>query len=508
MNNKEQKTCVIYCRVSSKDQVEGTSLGSQERLSKEYAERQNIKVLKVFIERGESAKTAERTEFNKALAFCSDKKNRVGYFIVYKIDRFARNQDDHGIVRAVLKKHGVVLRSVTEQIDETSSGRLLEGMLSAFAEFDNNVRTERTKGGMLERVKQGIWVWPEPLGYYRPAKGANIVPDPERAPLIKLCFEEYAKGIYTYRELANYLGDRGLKTKLGKRPCPQLIQKIIVNPIYFGSINIKNWETQTGSFEAIVSQSLFNKCQVGYKESTHIAPRSANNPLFPLRGALCNVCNSTITGSCSRGKRGKTVYPYYHHIHYKNCAKARWVPKETFEQLFIEYLNDITPSGKYEKLFKAVVVEIWKGNYKRLDTDNARVRAEIEVLERDRQKVFELHLSGKYTDEEFMEQKQIINSSINKKHLLMQDNRVEEFDMEEALSYCFDFVRTTAKTWQEFDYAGKLRFQKLVCKDKINFNGEEFGNSKLSQVYQLNREYNGSKSHLVALRGIEPRFSG
>ena len=79
MDNQEQKTAIIYCRVSSKDQLEGTSLENQERICREYAERQNIKVLKVFTERGESAKTIDRTEFSKALVFVANKKNRVNY---------------------------------------------------------------------------------------------------------------------------------------------------------------------------------------------------------------------------------------------------------------------------------------------------------------------------------------------------------------------------------------------------------------------------------------------
>lgn len=500
-----QKTAVIYCRVSSKEQAaEGTSLEMQEKRCLEYAEKSGLNVLKVFVERGESAKTANRTEFNKALAFCSNKKLKVGFFIVYKVDRFARNTDDHTTVRAILKRCGTVLRSVTEAIDESSTGKAMEGMLAVFAEFDNNVRTERTKSGMMERVKQGIWQWSSPLGYYRPFIGSNIVPEPERAPLIKLCFEEFSKGVYTYHELAKHLARRGLKTRHGKNPCPQIIQKILRNPIYCGTIDVEGWGETKGTFESIISQELFDKCQAGYKESTHIAPRSANNPIFPLRGSICADCRSTITGSSSKGNGGKNNYPYYHHIHYKDCAKARWIPKATFEQLFVEYLEDITPTRKYEKLFKAVVVEIWQNNYKKLDADNARVRAEVEVLEMERQKVFEFHRSGKYSDEEFLEQKKFINSSIDKKHLLLTENRIEEFNMEDALDYAFGFVRSTAKTWSELGYQNKLRFQKLICKEKIKFDGEKFGTDKLSLIYAINQEYNGNKSNLGCLKGIGP----
>lgn len=499
---QEQKTAIIYCRVSSKDQVEGTSLESQERLSGEYADRQGIEVLKIFVDRGESAKTADRPEFNKALAFCADKKKRVNYFIVYKLDRFARNQDDHVTVRAFLKRSGVELRSVTEPIDQTPIGRAMEGVLSVFAEFDNNVRTERTKQGMLERLKQGFWAWPEPLGYYRPYKGSNIAPETDRAPLIALAFEEWSKCTYTYKRLADFLADRGLRTRQNKRPSAQLMEKILKNPIYCGEMNV--WGEHQGAFEPIITKELFLKCQEEYKKSAHVSPRSANNPLFPLRGLVaCEECGARLTGSSPKGRRKN--YSYYHHPK-QGCLKSQSIPKETFEQLFVEYLDEITPTNKYEKLFKAVVIDIWQSNYKKLDEQNERARKEIARLEQDRQKVFDFHRSQKYTDEEFLDQKEKINSAIDKKHLLLQESRVEEFDMEAALEYCFGFVRTTAKTWIESDYQARLRFQNLVFKEKIEFDGQKFGTAKLSQVYGINQEYGNKKSKLAAPSGFEPEY--
>ena len=101
----EYKNAIIYVRVSSSEQVDGTSLESQERLCKEYAQKENLNILKIFIEKGESAKTADRTEFIKAINFCSDKKNKISYFIVYKIDRFSRNQTDYAIVKQKLQRY-------------------------------------------------------------------------------------------------------------------------------------------------------------------------------------------------------------------------------------------------------------------------------------------------------------------------------------------------------------------------------------------------------------------
>jgi site-specific DNA recombinase len=144
-------------------------------------------------------------------------------------------------------------------------GKVLEGMLSVFAEFDNNMRAERCKGGMMERVKQGVWVWEAPLGYYRPYKGSNLFPDQATAPFIRLMFEEYAKGCYTFKSLGNYLYERGLTSRHGKRLTPQIIEKMLKNFLYCGRIRVWGLDVK-GDFESIVSEDLFLKCQKGYRD--------------------------------------------------------------------------------------------------------------------------------------------------------------------------------------------------------------------------------------------------
>ena len=499
---------IIYCRVSSLEQVDNTSLESQEVRCKEYASREGIEVVKVFIERGESAKTKDRTEFTKAITFCTDKVNKVGHFIVFKLDRFSRNQDDHAIVRAVLKRHGVSLRSATEPIDQTPAGRLMEGVISSVAEFDNSIRTERSKGGMMEKLKKGIWMWNAPTGYYRPSLGSNLAPDPSIAPYVRMIFEEYAKGTYTYKSLAEYVTARGYRTKSGKGIRMQQVDKMLKNPLYCG--RIKTWGIDIkGDFEALIGEDLFDQCQKGYKKKYLKVNRSVQNPDFPLRRfSICMECGKSLTGSTSTGRYG-VKYSYYHH-HKQGCSKAQSIPRELFEKLFVAYLKEITPSLKYEKIFNAVVVDLWQSNYKKLDENNVRIRQEIERLEIERQKVFDLHRLGKYSDEEFIEQKSHVIGRINEKRRLLQDNHLEEFNMEEALSYCFDFVRDTAGTWSRLkkkDYARLLRFQKQIFPENIMFNGEKFGTSELSLVYKINQQSGADKSQLVPPRGIEPRIA-
>ncbi|NNE48463.1 MAG: recombinase family protein, partial [Rhodothermales bacterium] len=82
---------VVYCRVSTKEQTKNLSLPAQRKACRQYCDDNGWKVDRVFVERGESAKTAERTELNNLLAYCRENRGRVQMMVVYSLDRFARN---------------------------------------------------------------------------------------------------------------------------------------------------------------------------------------------------------------------------------------------------------------------------------------------------------------------------------------------------------------------------------------------------------------------------------
>src|SRR5438132_5898665 len=187
---------VIYVRVSTKEQTENLSLSTQLKACEEYCERQGFEVLARFREEGESAKTADRTELQELLHFCRTNKGRVQFVVVFNLTRFAREKYDHFALRAHLKSLGISLRSATEPIDDTSTGKLMEGVLAAFAQFDNDVRSEKTRAGMRAALELGRWVFLAPLGYMNAprAMGKSLVHDPRRGPLVRRAFEEYATG--------------------------------------------------------------------------------------------------------------------------------------------------------------------------------------------------------------------------------------------------------------------------------------------------------------------------
>ena len=174
---------VIYCRVSTKEQAKNLSLPAQRKACTRFCEDQGWKVDRVFVERGESAKTEDRTELQELLAYCRENRGKLQVVVVYSLDRFARSNFAHYAVRALLAQLGITLRSVTQPIDESPTGKLMEGVLAAVAQFDNDVRAEKTVVGMKEALARGRWTFQAPLGYRnvrRPDGSPTLEIDPRK----------------------------------------------------------------------------------------------------------------------------------------------------------------------------------------------------------------------------------------------------------------------------------------------------------------------------------------
>lgn len=224
---------VIYCRVSTKEQTHNLSLPTQQKACIEHCQRHGFEVDRIFVEEGESAKTADRPEFQRMLTYCRQNKGRIHFVVVYSLSRFARDKYDHFVVRTLLHGFGVSLRSVTEPIDDSSTGKFMEGVLAAVAQFDNDVRAERTVAGMKAAIETGRWTFKAPIGYLTSKNGrgvSTIVPDQERGPLIQQAFEQYATGLYTKKEVLHRVTVMGLIKTNGRKISPQAFDQILRNP--------------------------------------------------------------------------------------------------------------------------------------------------------------------------------------------------------------------------------------------------------------------------------------
>jgi site-specific DNA recombinase len=91
---------------------------------------------------------------------------------------------------------------------------------------------------------------------------ANLIPDPERAALVQKAFELFSTGAESKANVLRTVNALGLKTLKGRSITPQTFERLLQNPMYKGWIEIPAWGVkERGSFEALVSEGLFNRVQ-------------------------------------------------------------------------------------------------------------------------------------------------------------------------------------------------------------------------------------------------------
>lgn len=134
---------VGYARVSSV----GQSLDVQmEKLT-------NAGCARIFAEKKSGRVSENRPQLQACLAYVREGDTLV----ISRLDRMARSVLDLAKIADALEKKGVALRVLDQSIDtSTSEGRLMFGLLGAFAQFEADIRAERQLDGISLAKQKGV----------------------------------------------------------------------------------------------------------------------------------------------------------------------------------------------------------------------------------------------------------------------------------------------------------------------------------------------------------------
>ena len=513
MENIKSKKAIIYYRVSTEDQAQfGVSLEQQKNNCLSYAEREGWEVVKIFHDDGVSAKTTERPSLQAMLQYCNKNYKQIGSLIIYKVDRLSRNVNDYTNILFLLNKLNIRLVSTTEAIDDTPIGKFVGNIMAANAQMDNEIRGQRVSACMLEKLKQGIWCWKAPFGYKNSRDEFNrkiIIIDEKRAELIRFIFEKFSTGLYQLEELKEMVNDKGLKTWKGKPISSQLINKIMREKFYIGIMCTKKMELE-GKHEKLINEELFYKCQavLNKRDKGDSISESRKEEDFPLRHfVVCAFCGRPMTAYFSTGKLGGR-YPYYR-CYNKDCQSKKSIPKKQLEQDFVNYLESIIPKDGFLKTFKAVLLDVWEKRYKEINRNGKIVQEQISNLKEEKIRLIDMKKKDLLPDEDFKEAFNRLNSEIATKQTKLSETKLEEFDIDEAIDFVFNFIKTLPEYWQEkATYEQKIKIQGLVFEENPTYNYKIFQTPMLCPILQTKKEMAYANSSLVVPRGIEPLFSG
>lgn len=325
------KHAAIYIRVSTDAQrEEGYSIDAQKEMLTAYCVSKSIRDYEYYIDGGYSGSNIERPELKRMIA--DIKQDKISCVLVYKLDRLSRSQKDTlFLIEDVFNPHGVDFVSLNESMDtSTPLGRLMLGILSAFAQLERENIRERTSMGMKERVKEGFWMGGGrvPFGYdYDPDKGI-LVPNSD-ADTVRKVYELYLKG-YSTNAIARSLG---LKYE-------KLARQILMRKTNAGIIVYKGEEFK-GRHEPIVSMETYERAMQAMAER---AGQKRPDSGYLLTGLVrCGYCGAKMRYQ-KWGKAGYKIVCYS-----KDKSKPHLVknPDCPSEGIWAEELEDIVKADLF-----------------------------------------------------------------------------------------------------------------------------------------------------------------
>ena len=493
---------VIYCRVSSKEQTEGTSLESQEVSCREYAQSREIEIVQTFIERGESAKFADRTALLELIEFVRTAKGRIQVLLVWKVDRFARNVTDHFNVKAMLLKFGVRIVSVTEPIDTNPEGKLMETILAGFAQFDNDIRAIRTVQGMKKKIQEGIFPWRPPLGYRTPARATEKktlpdVPDQPIFGLLQKAWREFASGAYSKAEIRRLMASWGIVTGRGTPLSAQVIDWFFRNRFYAGVL-VDPWSLAEypGKHVPMVGEADFSRVQQIVAKRNRSIPHQKVRPEFPLRGVVrCKNCGRHLTGSLSRGRSGR--YPYYHCGNRQCPQRGKTYPTERIQTTFQEFLASVSPKPEILAKIRDAVLLVAEERRGQCKARKSSREATLRALSKQTDEIIRMRAQGLISDEEFSRHKADLEARRVGNQAELAEDRVAPDTLRKDMDEIMAPLGDLRGAWEMLAGNQCRRFQQLLL--PAGFVNENVGTAALGCLFGLSRALLTRESNEVPL---------
>ncbi len=489
---------IIYCRVSTKEQAEkGYSLDGQEKDCRKFATDKGFEVGKVFVERGESAKTQDRTQLQNLIKYCVQNKKKLSALIIWKYDRLARNLTDQTELVKNFSSLGIRVLSATENNEDTAAGKLMRNIIGTFAQFENDVKSECTTSGMKQAIQQGRWCWRAPFGYKgsRDDKSKPLIVPAENSKYVVEAFTLFETGLYKQTSIVDKIRHMGYK-----KATKNFINRMLTNPLYAGLIKCK-WfpDLIEAIHKAIITRDTFFRVQqilTGKKPS--IVPRARNHPDFPLRRFLrCPKCDTKLTAGWSTGRK-KIKYGYYY-CRTKGCSFN--VQKAVLETAFFDYLKTFQPREDIIDLFNATVINAWQTRQSEEIKEEYRIEKELKEFQEKQDKIDELMIKEIFDEETYRRKNEELKAHILTKQVELSETRIELNDVEACLNYCRFFLTNLASLWAQADVNLKQRFQLLIFPDKIYYDNGAFRTTVTALIFKQLQAKTPAELHLVAPTG-------
>jgi DNA invertase Pin-like site-specific DNA recombinase len=274
--------------------------------------------------------------------------------LVYKYSRFARSREDSIVYKALLKKNGIQLISITEPVDDSAMGRLMQSIIECIDEFYSENLGEEVTRGMRESASRGFYLSSRPPYGYRKIKvkdglkeHTKLEIEESQSHVIASAFEEVINGKGLI-EIVKGFNSRGISGPQGKGWSKTSLRKMLANEIYTGTMV---WGRQSkrglpvirteNACPTIVSRNTFNQVNelIGRRSFSNVHPKRVSSQYLLSGIARCGHCGKAMIGM--EAKNGKFSYYVCGTLNKKGSGScpARYLNAKKMESVVIDKIR-------------------------------------------------------------------------------------------------------------------------------------------------------------------------
>ena len=354
-------TAAAYARYSS-DNQDIASIDAQIRAIREYCERSSIYLSKIYTDEARSATTDNRPEFQQMI-----RDSSLGLFdaiIVHKLDRFSRDRFDSAFYKHQLRKNGIRLISVLENLDDSPESIILESVLEGMAEYYSRNLAREVMKGMKETALRCKHTGGKPPLGYDVAHDKTYVINEEESHVVRSIFEIYAAGS-GYSEIMS----KGYKTKtkhpFGKNSIHEILKNEKYRGVYVfnrtekkinGKRNNHKYKKENeiirieGGMPRLISDETWERVQermIKNKKGVNSAKET-----YLLSGLIyCGKCTGAMTGTRKHAGRNKELYVSY------ECSTRKRTKGCDMKAINKDYVENIVIENLEQNVFSPEAIE-------------------------------------------------------------------------------------------------------------------------------------------------------
>lgn len=454
-----------YARVSTEKDEQVHSLKNQIEYYSDFIKRnQKWTYVDGYIDEGISGTSVNKRE--SFLKMISDAKLKKFDFIITKeISRFSRNTLDSIKYTQELLSYGAGVLFQSDNINTLMpDAELRLTIMSSIAQDEVRKISERVKFGFKRAIEKGVVLGNNKIWGYRKDAGKLVI-DEKEAEIVRLIFDMYATQNMGIRGISARLDNMGIRNNKGNPFSFSTIKNILTNPKYMGYYCGN--KTHKFDYKLHDRKYLDQTEWVMYKDEETVPP-IVNEDIWQKANYILRGRSEKQSAEDKTSYQNKYAYsgkiictehnaPYYRTLYrYSSGNKEVWQCKRYVEKgklgctspsiytseldMIIKKAYDELIINRSEIIHEMIAMYSGLGAQSKIKEDIAKVKMEIDQILKMKDKLLELSINGRLSDDEFERRNNRFNQEIDKLNMRLKELDEDELRNKE-ITYSVETLR-------------------------------------------------------------------